>query len=278
MDAALQNRSANKDEYAGRKGGYERWHPWWSLGPLATNRLIREPGYAMNAPSKRTKYPVRGLRYWFMHHLLHRESQARGQRIDVCEVGVDRGQMLEFIQGANVEANAPPPFNAWDGASLEVDVDALRKLGYQRCISINANDPELSLPQSYDAMVLLHILEHLPDPELSVRRLVSFLRPGGILIGGSPSVPDWLVKVREKQLRRRAGPFEHVSKFSPARIKRMAEASGLTLEFRTGAFCFRSSGSAMENVVAWTRFNLVFGAICPWWPGEVYWQMRKKAS
>jgi SAM-dependent methyltransferase len=271
---ALQTSANHKN---GAPGAYGRWHPWWSFEPLAANQLIRRPQYGMNERSKRTKYPVRGLRYWFMHHLLHRENEARGRRIDVCEVGVDRGQMLEFIQGANLEANAERPFGVWDAASLEVDAEALQKIGYQRCVSINANDPDVSLPQSYDAIVLLHILEHLPDPETSVRRLIPFLRPGGILIGGSPSVPDCLVRIREKQLRKTAGPFGHVSKFSPRRLKRMANALGLSLEFRAGAFGFRWSGSAMENVAAWTRLNLVFGALFPWWPGEVYWQMRKTA-
>jgi hypothetical protein len=39
----------------------------------------------------------------------------------------------------------------------------------------------------------------------------------------------------------------------------------------------RSKGSPLENSAAWMRFNLAWGRLFPWWPGEIYWLMRKPA-
>jgi len=57
----------------------------------------------------------------------------------------------------------------------------------------------------------------------------------------------------------------------------MAKESGLRLEFMSGAFFVRSKGSPLENSALWARFNLLWGAIFPGWPGEIYWLMRKPA-
>jgi hypothetical protein len=68
----------------------------------------------------------------------------------------------------------------------------------------------------------------------------------------------------------------HVSIFSPERVARMGEAAGCTTEFVSGAFLMRSKGSSLENSAAWMRLNLQWGGMFPWWPGEIYWLMRKR--
>ena len=69
----------------------------------------------------------------------------------------------------------------------------------------------------------------------------------------------------------------HVSVFSPARVRRMAEQAELKVEFMSGAFLMRSKGSSLENSAAWMRFNILWGRVFPGWPGEIYWLMRKPA-
>ena len=133
------------------------------------------------------------------------------------------------------------------------------------------------LPEQYDALILLHILEHLYKPEETVERLLAFVKDGGIVIGGCPSVPERVRHRRERRLRTSAQKFGHISAFSPRRLKELAKELNLTLELLTGAYLLRMTGSVLENHRVWRRLNLLFGAVCPGWPGELYWAMRKRA-
>ncbi len=47
---------------------------------------------------------------------------------------------------------------------------------------IESRDDLPELDTSYDAVLCFDVLEHLPNPEEAVRRLVSALRPGGVLL------------------------------------------------------------------------------------------------
>ena len=139
----------------------------------------------------------------------------------------------------------------------------------------NLEDPGFALEHEYDTAVLLHVLEHLFNPEAVLKRVAAAIRPGGSLIGGFPVVPDAFAGIRESQVRKTAKPMGHVSVFSPARVRRMAADAGLRVEFMSGAFLMRSKGSPMENSAAWMRLNLLWGRLFPGWPGEIYWLMRK---
>ena len=94
-------------------------------------------------------------------------------------------------------------------------------------------------------------------------------------ISGCPRVVEGL---REAKVRKTAAPMGHVSVFSPTRVRRMARACGLRVEFLSGAFFVRSKGSPLENSALWVRLNVLWGAAFPSWPGELYWLMRKPGS
>lgn len=124
-------------------------------------------------------------------------------------------------------------------------------------------------------MVLLHVLERLHEPEAVLARLLPFVKAGGIIVGGAPTLPDVFRSLRERQLRMDAQPFGHVSVISPYRLKKAAGHLQLSVEFLTGAYLLRATGSCLESSRTWLRFNLLFGALCPSWPGEIYWMLRK---
>ncbi|MCX7869420.1 MAG: methyltransferase domain-containing protein [Terrimicrobiaceae bacterium] len=243
----------------------------WDISALACNEAVRSRRFGIPAEAKGVRYPVRLLRYWFGYHLLREEAVRLGRGIEVAEVGVHSGQMFEFYRSMP----GAPPVARWTAFDAVVLRDKLRKAGYTEMVEVNVEDPAFSMGGPYDAALALHILEHLHHPEAALGRIAQGLRVGGVVIGGFPVLPDWLRTAREARLRRTAAPMGHVSVFSPRRVREMARACGMAAEFLAGAYFLRSKGLALENLAWWMRFNLLWGALFPWWPGEIYWRFRK---
>jgi SAM-dependent methyltransferase len=245
----------------------------WDIGFLAENQAVRSKDFGMTREAKSVKFPIRLLRYWFGYQLLREDCRRAGRPLDVVEIGVHVGQMLEFVHSAPPGAD----YRRWTAVDAIMRRDRLAQAGYTDFFEANLEDPKFALPQDYDTAILLHVLEHLFEPEEVLKKIAASIRPGGALIGGFPVVPGPLAAIRQSQVRRTAMPMGHVSVFSPGRVRQMAAQAGLVVEFMSGAFLMRSKGSALENSAAWMRINLLWGQLFPGWPGEIYWLMRKPA-
>ncbi len=251
------------------------WPAAWSIDSFSVIERMRE-FYPRDTV---TRYPLRLLRYWFVRHLLEAHASKMGRPIDVLEVGVDRGQMLAFM-GAAQGDTLPSVTGRWDAVDIAADPDRLAEWGYTDYIRFDVDDgARPPLTRHYDAAIFLHLLEHLRTPEACLRTFLTPLKPGGILVGGSPTMPKLLADAGyEKRLTRRSSRFGHVTVISPERIERFAEAEDLCLEFLSGSFLVRSSGSAIENSAFWLRLNVAFGALFPSLGSEVYFSMSRKTA
>lgn len=247
----------------------------WELESLTRSRSVAD------ALAARRKFPTRLLRYWFAGHLLNAESRRHQRPLSVCEVGIDTGQMRSYTNSARAPKDSPSgedTCSSWVGVDWRIQPGSLAGLGYTQLIEADiARSNDWQAPH-HDAIVLLHVLEHLREPESVVTTMARKMKAGSILIGGFPSVPNWCVRWRESYIRRHPGANGHASVFSPARVKAMARTAGLHLEFLTGAFFLRAAGFLLEDFPWWLRFNLLFGGLFPAWPGEIYWMMRKPAA
>ncbi|MBL8514589.1 MAG: class I SAM-dependent methyltransferase [Betaproteobacteria bacterium] len=250
----------------------------WPLESLCSQSHWRSQEYGITQAAKRRRLSFRMLRYWYMERLLPREAALSRRALRVLEVGVDCGQMKAFVD----HAPAPARYAVWDAADVSPQTEALRRAGYARCASLDLENAQAldafasTHAGQYDVLIVLHLLEHLADPHAVFKVLVRVVRPGGIALGGYPSLPDWLAPLRERQLKRSAMPHGHVSAFSPARTRRMAGEAGMTAEWMSGAFAIRVSGSPLEDRVWWHKANTMFGALLHGWPGELYWQLRMR--
>ncbi|MGE0406620.1 MAG: class I SAM-dependent methyltransferase [Candidatus Korobacteraceae bacterium] len=248
----------------------------WDLRGFDT--LSRIPPENPNKPHERTRYPLRYLRYWFVRMLLEREAERLGRPLRVCEVGVDRGQMLAFMGGpssGNGTFRLPAIILRWDAVDLHLKPDELSRYSYSNLYrhDLDSDDP---LPvDRYDAVIFLHVLEHLLEPEKTLKRFLDVLEPGGLFLGGSPTMPDMLVNYWQRRLRANIGPNGHVSVITPARLRRFAHANGMSVEFLSGAYLMRNGGRSIENSSLWLRMNLLWGAMFPSLGSEVYFAMRK---
>jgi SAM-dependent methyltransferase len=248
-------------------------HLQWSLDGFNTlDRL----GYAGG-----TRYPVKYLRYWFCRCMLERLHTRLGRPIRVLEVGIADGKMLAFMAGAPKRGGYALPgwIERWDGVDVALRPALLERYSYSELTEADAETPPVH-SRAYDAVVLLHVLEHLFEPEAAMAGHLELLSPGGILLGGSPTMPSLLAGGWERLLRRRHAHIDvkshrHLSVMTPRRIRRFAKRYLLGLELLTGTFFLRWSEMFLENSQAWLRANLLWGALLPALGGEVYFALRK---
>jgi SAM-dependent methyltransferase len=236
---------------------------------------------------KLTRFPIRYLRYWF-GRLALTELRARLKRpLRVLEVGIDRGQQLAFMGGRRIgdgKFELPDVIERWDGLDVQIDPRILRRYSYTDHFQVDVEGPFDLGERRYDAIILLHVLEHLCDPETAVRRLRRWIAPGGVIMGGSPTMPDALAGPWERWLRHKHADkmhdvriHKHLSVMTPNRIRGFADGEGMAIDLLTGAYFLRWSGSTAENSALWLRANLLWGSLFPALAGEVYFALRQQA-
>jgi len=183
----------------------------WDIDFLADNQVVRSKDFGMTKEAKSVRYPIRLLRYWFGYQLLREESVRLARPIDVAEIGVHVGQMLEFVKSAPARIE----IGCWTAVDAVMRRERLTQAGYTDFQEANLEDPSFALQREFDTAILLHVLEHLFEPEEVLKKIAASIRPGGSLIGGFPVVPGPLAGIRESQVRKTAKPMGHVSVFSP---------------------------------------------------------------
>ena len=249
---------------------------FWDIKCLCQNPALLSGDFPLSAKALRRTYSMRVMRYWFIYHFLRIEYQQRLKPLNVCEVGIGVGQMLQFMRSvAAIPGLNLVQWSSWTGVDCCVKQDTLGGLGYTQFIQEDIERSGSWLSADYDAIILLHVLEHLYSPEAAFAMIVPRMKPGSVLMGGFPSVPNFCAMLREPQIRANPNSNGHVSAFSPRRVRRIAGEYGLQLDFLAGAFFLRASGFFLEDQAWWLRFNLAFGALVPNWPSEIYWVMRK---
>ncbi len=76
----------------------------------------------------------------------------------------------------------------WEVEGVEPD-EAAASLARKKGLSVFQGSVEAAplAPDSYDAITMSHVIEHLLEPRAVLERCVAALRPGGILMSGSPN-------------------------------------------------------------------------------------------
>lgn len=91
------------------------------------------------------------------------------------DYGCGGGHFVAAAQGLGMNA-----------LGYEVDRESVR-LGAEKGIRITSNNPLVGPVQDqFDFIRSMHVIEHVPDPFLTLSRLVALLRPAGVLVLGVP--------------------------------------------------------------------------------------------
>jgi 2-polyprenyl-3-methyl-5-hydroxy-6-metoxy-1,4-benzoquinol methylase len=170
------------------------------------------------------------LRYGYTDYVADRDNivKTSGRRLDRIEkmkaggslfdVGCAFGFFLEVARG-----------RGWNVSGVEISEFAadyaVRQLGLD-VVNENAEAWDHGTAR-YDVITMWDLIEHLRDPQGTVRNLARALKPGGLLVLSTPdveSIPARLMKQRWLgwQLRN-----EHLYYFSYSTLERMLRSAGL---------------------------------------------------
>lgn len=223
----------------------------------------------------RSTHSIRMLRYWWAGQAIAEEARRQGRPLRVLDVGCERGWLKFFTPEGAVER--------WVGLDWDVRKECLENARYDEVIRANFDEPLPIESRSMDVVVNNHVMEHLPRPGSTMAEMSRVLRMGGIFLGGSPTMPDWLAKIREGWFRRRlsrgqVAPGGHINCLSPARWKGLMQDTGLQPELVTGSHAVRCTGSWLENQRWWIRLNQLWGGLFPALGSECYVCGRRGAS
>jgi len=144
--------------------------------------------------------------------LLERLQPNRGLLLDI---GAGTGDFLSVAKSSGWNVSATEP-------SLKARTIAESK-------GILFTDSTQTLPEnSFDAITMWHVLEHVPDPTVQIEELKRLLKPGGVIIIAVPNYKSHDAKIYGKFWAAFDVP-RHLWHFSSKSIERLAEQSGLHL-------------------------------------------------
>jgi SAM-dependent methyltransferase len=220
---------------------------------------------------KKTQYPFRLLRYWRAVGVILEEARTFSEMV-IVDFGCERGLLKRFM---------PPLEGAkWIGLDKNPHKEALILEGYHAMWQCDFDQPIPLADHSADIIVCLHVFEHLPRPEFTLKEMDRILRPGGLLIAETPVLPEWLAKMRRRQLayqlkkgRRQTG--DHINAFSIRHWRDTVKQTGFKITFQVGSHLWRWSGSPLENRRLWVRLNQLWGALFPSLGRNLFLELRK---
>jgi SAM-dependent methyltransferase len=117
-------------------------------------------------------------------------------------------------------------------------------------------------PASFDVLLMSEVLEHLRDPASVLRRLRTLMKPGAIVLAGSPNVCHYsiiLMLLRGRWDYEPEGIMDetHLRWFSPATYRQLFEKAGYVVDRVGPAWPLRWK-QRLANVLLLRRFEYLF--------------------
>lgn len=139
-------------------------------------------------------------------------AQDRG---DLLEIGCGGGTMLQAMQS-----------KGWKVTGLDFDMSAVSNARSKGLQVLHGDLLEVDLAaNSFDAIVMSHVIEHLPDPKAILARCLELLKPGGKLVMITPNAAGRLHKTYGKDWRGLEPP-RHLTIYTPGALEILARSAG----------------------------------------------------
>ena len=207
-------------------GPFREWRYVRCAG-CAHCRLIPMPGEDYLGAYYNSAYRVPPERYFaaarrevpLVRRMLARRHSSRGC---LLEVGASYGAMLAALRD-----------DGWDVIGTELDRRAAEQAHARYGIDVRFEALAVVPDKGpLDAVVLFHVIEHLPEPEAFLVALRAQLKCGGTLLLKTPNGGSWLAEHVQGWWEWFAPP-EHVHVFSPVSLDLVLKRAGFVPDYTT---------------------------------------------
>lgn len=209
---------------ASRNQGFKRW---------ILHRVIQ---LASTAYSEPMRWATRVVFFPFLRRVGGVPSPQATRR--VLDIGCGDGVFLEAVQAAG-----------WEAVGLEMNpqaADSARAQGLQ--VETGTIETMTFADESFSAVRLWHVLEHLLDPTAGLRRVRRLLIPGGELILGLPNAASLCARIFGPRWTAWELP-RHFYHFTPQTIRRLLEQEG----FEAVRVTYCSVGTGVSSLGEWWK-------------------------
>lgn len=147
-------------------------------------------------------------------------------RADLARLYPERGKLLEIGCGMGFQLEAFHK-DGWDVTGIEPDRGFCEFIAdFHKLKALPTILEEADLPDgSIDAVVFLHVIEHVPDPLSTLRKIYEVLKPGGHLVIETPRYDSLMFRLlghRERSL----NCDGHIYFFTTASLRELCEKAG----------------------------------------------------
>ncbi len=164
-----------------------------------------------------------------LYHLVRKQTLAGKHRLIVTATRREKGKLLDIGAGTGAWA-AYMQQRGWEAVGLEPDESAREIAAELHSIRLLPADQLYSLPaDSYDAITLWHVLEHVHDLHIYLDQLRKLLRRGGILFIAVPNYTSYDAAHYKRSWAAYDVP-RHLYHFSPDAMELLLQQHGFHLQ------------------------------------------------
>ncbi len=178
---------------------------------------------------ERWNYADRGMgrfsMYWFARRyyaaLVNRYAPPGASDRKLLEMGCGLGHLLGLLQ----DDFACVGIDLIDYSIEQTQKNAPKAEAHQ----MDVNDIDKFDPESFSVVVALHLVEHLPDPQKTLRKVNHLLQPGGLFLFATPHPEYSFRRFKDRDTDAIGKDKTHINCQVPAVWKQWSEAHGFAV-------------------------------------------------
>lgn len=180
-------------------------------------------------PGRPTVFDEAPNRLYFQKEQVQLPDNERALRV-LNGLFPQRGRLLEIGSCFGIFLNRIRA-DGWQTTGLEPDraVANYSRSKYQLDI-VDGVLPNPALPDhAFNAVVMLHVIEHMPDPSANLREIHRILAPGGVLAVETPRFDSLLFKLLGRRERSLCNCNGHIYFFTVPTLRGLLERNGFSV-------------------------------------------------